>query len=48
MVFEIDPSLEQPLIEMMNKYLGDKYDFSFSFTQDINKKIRFLTIGVNK
>ena len=48
MCFEIDPSLEKPLIELMNKYLADKYDFSFSFTQDINKKIRFLTIGVNK
>lgn len=46
MVFEIDPSLEKPLIELMNKYLSNKYEFSFSFTQDINKKIRFLTIGV--
>lgn len=46
MVFEIDPSLEKDLIELMNKYLANKYEFSFSFTQDINKKIRFLTIGV--
>lgn len=43
MVFEIAPNLEDDLNNLLNKYLVD-YEFSFNYSKDINKKVRFLTL----
>jgi len=47
MIFEIDPSLEKDLTNLINKKLG-KYNLSYIFSKDINKKTRFLSILLNQ